>query len=452
MRIAFFAVLPPVQSGVADYCRTLLPQLEEYAAIDLFIDDYDPDGVAIPRDRIMHHLRFEKRHRGGDYDAIIYQMGNDVYHGFMYHYILNFPGILVLHDYNIHPSRASMLRAIGDEATYFNELEQCVGPKGREIGRLVMAGDQFGALLETFPMNETILRASQGVVVHNPYVERLVKATAPEAIVRTVNMGIPLPEKLPKKANARRSLNLPLGKFVVAAPGYIGRHRKPGVALEAFAQFSEKHKNALMVFVGKSDPRLDLAGMVKSRGLDASVLVRGYVTAEDFQNYIIASDVVLNLRTNKIRETSATMLEAMALGRPVIATRLMHNCHFPAGISLFVEHAPDEADHLAAVLGHLWSNPKEAEQIGERAREYVRDNHSVEQAALGYKEAIEAVIAQTTKDTKGTKTARTLRERNEWLDEEKRRVLGELCGPASPDLLADEIEAALEQLGLGGLD
>lgn len=447
MTIAFFAVLSPVRSGVADYCENLLPELKKLMDIDVFIDDYDPGEKRVTSQfEVFNYLRFEDRLATEKYDAIVYQMGNDVHHRFMYHYIFNFPGIVVLHDFNLHPSRASMLRATGDEATYVRELEECVGPKGPEVARLVMAGDEFSALLDSFPMNERVLRSSLAAIVHNPYVKGMVERTAPDTPAHLINMGIPVRKNILKKAQARRKLNLPLGKFVVLHPGFVGPHRKPNVALDAFAQFIEKHPNALLVFTGRPDPKIDLAREVGRRGLAKSVRLADYAPDEAFDNYITASDVVLNLRTNKIRETSATMLTAMSLARPVIATRLIHNCHLPLGTCLFVEHSPTEADDLAERLEQLWSNPKEGDMIGKAAQAHMRQEHTTKQAAAGYKSAIEAMSAQS---SKSAKRPRTLRERLTWLDEEKKQIVGDLCAPGHDRIVTEQLEDVMAQLGLG---
>ena len=450
MKIAFFGVLSPIRSGVADYSQNLLPELEKLMDIDVFIDDYIPDDEDITSQfEVFNYLRFERRLETEKYDAVVYQMGNDLHHRFMYHYIFNFPGVVVLHDFNLHPSRASMLRATCDEPTYACELEECLGPKGAEVARLVTTGDQFNGLLDTFPMNEKVLRCSLAAIVHNPYVKRMVEMVAPDTTAHLVNMGIHAHKNVLKKAQARRKLNLPLGKFVVLCPGFVGPHRKPDVTLDGFAKFVKKHSNALLVFIGNPDPRVDITGKIRSRGLSKSVRLAGYVPDQTFANYIIASDVVLNLRTNKVRETSATMLTAMSLKRPVVATRLIHNCHLPNGTCVFVEHSPNEADDVAQRLEQLWSNPKEGDKIGKAAQTYIRHNHSIKQAAQGYKNAIDRLLAETTKDTKHTKRAKTLRERLSWLDEETQRIVSDLCGDGPSKSLADELERVMAELGLG---
>ena len=447
MNVALFAVLHPIRSGLADYCHNLLPKLKEFAEIDVFIEDYDPDDEAITSQfEVLNYLRFEERFASKKYDAIIYELGNDLHYKFMYHYIFNFPGIVVLHDFNLHPSRASMLRASADEETYRRELEDCVGPRGAEIARLVCAGEQFNPLLNTFPMNEKVLRSSRATIVHNPYVKRLAQEAAPDTPTYLVNMGAPEPGKALRRAEARKRLNLPASKFIVLNPGFVGPHRKPEVVLDGFAQFVKRHLKSMLIFTGQPDPRVDLTHMVSARGLVEAVRLESYVRDDIFHTYIAAADAVLNLRTNAIRETSATMLTAMSLGRPVIATRLAHNCHLPPGVCLFVEHSPAEANDLAARLEELWSNPKQGEAIGEAARAYVRSNHSLAQAARGYKAAIDAVLAEP-KDGMRRKP-RTLQERLSWLSDEKASVLDEMCAPEHQEGVGEVLHEAMSDLGL----
>ena len=74
MRIAFFSPLPPARSGIADYSQTLLEALAPLASLDVFSDA--PTGFDPSR-----------------YDAILYQIGNNGFHDFVYHAALRYPGI-----------------------------------------------------------------------------------------------------------------------------------------------------------------------------------------------------------------------------------------------------------------------------------------------------------------------------------------------------------------------
>src|SRR5262249_60747240 len=99
MRIAWFAPLPPVRSGVADVSARVLPHLERDAAIDRI-------GVAEAHDFVWAHRR-------QPYDLIVYQLGNASCHDYMWAYLAHYPGLVVLHDPRLHHARARQLLQAG---------------------------------------------------------------------------------------------------------------------------------------------------------------------------------------------------------------------------------------------------------------------------------------------------------------------------------------------------
>ncbi len=102
-RIAFFSPLPPIRSGVSDYSVRLLDELKHRYTIDLYHDaGYFPHIGFQSHDFGCYDFRlFERNARVLDYHALVYQMGNSPYHGYMYETLLRHPGIVTLHDLNI---------------------------------------------------------------------------------------------------------------------------------------------------------------------------------------------------------------------------------------------------------------------------------------------------------------------------------------------------------------
>ena len=102
-RIAFFSPLPPLRSGVSDYSARLLDELKRRYTIDLYHDaGYVPHiGLRSPDFGCYDYRLFERNARVLDYHALVYQMGNSPYHGYMYETLLRHPGIVTLHDLGI---------------------------------------------------------------------------------------------------------------------------------------------------------------------------------------------------------------------------------------------------------------------------------------------------------------------------------------------------------------
>jgi hypothetical protein len=83
MRVAFFSPLPPARSGIADYSEALLGSLRYLAEIEPISSagqPFDPQG----------------------YDIALYQIGNNRYHDFVYETALRHPGVVVMHESNLH--------------------------------------------------------------------------------------------------------------------------------------------------------------------------------------------------------------------------------------------------------------------------------------------------------------------------------------------------------------
>src|SRR5262249_35860304 len=99
-RIAFFSPLPPLRSGISDYAARLLDELKRRYTIDLYHDaGYVPPLALTSHEFGCYDYRlFERNARVLGYDALIYQMGNSRYHGYMYETLLRHPGIVTLHD------------------------------------------------------------------------------------------------------------------------------------------------------------------------------------------------------------------------------------------------------------------------------------------------------------------------------------------------------------------
>ena len=95
--------MPPLRSGVSDYSARLLDELKRHYMIDLYHDaGYVPHiGLQSPDFGCYDYRLFERNARIMDYHALVYQMGNSHYHGYMYEILLRHPGIVTLHDLGI---------------------------------------------------------------------------------------------------------------------------------------------------------------------------------------------------------------------------------------------------------------------------------------------------------------------------------------------------------------
>src|SRR5438105_975613 len=192
-----------------------------------------------------------------------------------------------------------------------------------------------------------------------------------------IRLGIELGERVGLdeglRAETRRVLGIAPDRFVV---GWIGRMtaiKNTDVVLHAFGALRERGVDALLCLVGDGPDRDALERRAHELGLVRNCLFLGY--QEDVARFYAAFDVFLLASENE--GTPVTTIEALAAGRPVVATRV-------GGVPDVVEEgidgflaAPRDADGLAERLERLARDPGLREQMGRAGRERVPPRYAV---------------------------------------------------------------------------
>jgi SAM-dependent methyltransferase len=127
-------------------------------------------------------------------------------------------------------------------------------------------------------------------------------------------------------------------------------------------------------------------------GLSANVRVLGFAPIGDFVGYLVACDIVLNLRFPTVGESSGTLLRSLGLGKAVLVSEVGSFQEFPDDVCLKVPVGPGEEDLIFEYLNLLVSRPDVARQLGERARDYVARECNWATVAAQYAGFLDAVI------------------------------------------------------------
>jgi hypothetical protein len=104
LKVAFFSPLPPTRSGIADYSAALLDELRKLVDVQVFSSK--PETF-----------------RPSDFDVSLYQVGNNVHHDFCYEMALENPGVVVVHEANLHHLIADITIKRGDWDAYMRAVE-----------------------------------------------------------------------------------------------------------------------------------------------------------------------------------------------------------------------------------------------------------------------------------------------------------------------------------------
>lgn len=166
------------------------------------------------------------------------------------------------------------------------------------------------------------LRRASGVIAVSDYLAGELRATGiwlPP--LHVVDMGVDMARFRPgDRGAARARLRLPPDGPLIAAVGGLTGRKNPLSLLQAFARVRGRRPDARLALVGDGP----LAGAVdagaRRLGLEGAVVRPGAVAHAQVADWVAASDVVALV--SRVEPLGIAALEALAGGRPVVATRV----------------------------------------------------------------------------------------------------------------------------------
>lgn len=371
MRVALFTPLPPARSGIADYSEALAGELRHRVDLDVF-SSAAPDFDA------------------SKYDGVVYQIGNNGFHDFVYETALRHPGIVVLHESNLHHLITDLTIRRGDWDAYVRECEYQGGAPARAFAERVRKLE-VGPDYEGLPMTRRLLERARGVIVHSRFMEEEARKAGFTGPVAVIPHGAWIPEG---DRNAfRRRLGLDEFTPLAGIFGFLKPYKRIAESLRAFKRVVRVLPNARMILVGEPHAEFPVESMIRSIGLSSHVRVLGFTPIEDFTGYLAACDVVLNLRYPTVGESSGTMLRALGLGKPVLVSELGSFAEFPEDVCVKVPVGAGEEDLIFEYLNLFLSRPEVAREMGARAKRFVAEECNWPAVARWYAEFAEAVAA-----------------------------------------------------------
>ena len=392
LRVAYFSPLPPQRTGIADYSADLLPYLAQHADLTLFVED----ARAVSDDLQARFLVCNQEQFPGKrwrYDMAVYHMGNSpAFHRGAYAILRRYPGLTVLHDSTLHHSVVRTTVGEGDFPAYVRELGYARGRDGVALAHAIRRGTHAFRLRD-WPLSQRVVDLSVGVLVHSHHARQQVLASHPRAWVRKVSQPIPLPSPR-ERAAARAKLRLPHGAFLIITCGLIIPDKRLELVLEAFAHFHRRRSNTLWLVVGETLPRYTGWDEAVGRSDLGSVVRRvGYVEGlETFYDYLAASDVCVNLRCPTAGETSASVLRAMAMGRPVTVSNLGWYAELPDNCCAKITHDGSEIEQLVEILDRWYEHGEARLAAGRQARKYVARECDPIQVAQQYVSSVKRLL------------------------------------------------------------
>jgi glycosyltransferase involved in cell wall biosynthesis len=254
--------------------------------------------------------------------------------------------------------------------------------------------------VEDFPATQhEAFRHVDEVWVATDFVRRAIEPHSPVP-VRTITP--PLPQTRAVGNRSRRDLGLPERPFLLFSFDYLStvERKNPWGLVDAFeAAFAPGEGPLLVIKSINSDRRPDQAERLRLRvaGSPDVLLLEEYLDAQDRDALVALCDCYVSLHRSE--GLGLTMAEAMALGKPVIATAYSGNLQFmteansflvpwtPASIPDGCEPYPaggtwadPDLEAAARLMRTVVANPEFAAARGRQAADDLRTLHSPETA------------------------------------------------------------------------
>jgi glycosyltransferase involved in cell wall biosynthesis len=226
--------------------------------------------------------------------------------------------------------------------------------------------------VETFCMRYVATRVmANGLVVADFARQRMKNKRPVDIIPNAVDFVPAIPENA--RETLRREITGDASRPFVLSVGRLTEAKGFPDLFDAFSIVRALFPEAALVIAGGGDLSDDFNLQINRLGLQKQIFILG--RRNDVPRLLAVADIYIN--SSHWEGTPVSVLEAMAAGLPIVATKVGENPHLldeGAGV-LVPPHQPQE---LAAALSALLASPEKCAQLGRLARERVSRYYSRE--------------------------------------------------------------------------
>ena len=405
---------------ISDYSARLLDELKRRYRIDLYHDSgYVPHiGLRSADFGCYDYRLFERNAKILGYHALVYQMGNSPYHGYMYETLLRHPGIVTLHDLGLADFHFWYAQQAGVDgnAHIRREFEAFFGA-GPTRSCVTLAAEHTGGLAAGLhpagvPPQRPDLRAGD----RRDRALALVRRAGPKPVPRPSrqDVGGPVrghhPGSFPGAAQGHpRPLRDSAGGPDHRQPRTAPCHEDESETIAAFAPLAHAIPEALLIFVGNEIDNGEARRKVMELGLQHRVRFLGHYP-DDLADLAAIADIGVCLRRPPTNgETSAALMDLLRLGVPTIVSDVGSFSCYPDSVVRKHRWSSDGLIGLTHALRELAEDRPRREALGRAAWRYVHQNHGWPSTADSYEEIIERTAAGRTRPQADGPRSRTRR-------------------------------------------
>ncbi len=360
LQVEIWSPLPPQGSGVADYVQEQLEVLERAVALTLVAEDPGQvDEELRARHRVISPSESDPE------NLRVYHVGNSPLHGFIYREAIRLPGVVVLHEWNLHELLLGFAVTSNNFDGYRSQMRREHGERGSIAAETIASALGGRHWTGAFPLNAEILERALAVVC-------LSGATAARVFARTPGkrlLHLPhhafLKSHAANRSEAHIRLGLPGSARVILAPGLRTASKGLEVAQAAIEAIRPRVEGVVLVTVGGG------SGDEATYAPGGSIRPLGRVDLETLGDALLAADVVLALRFPSRGEASGVLMRALAAGRAsIVSSGSTADEDLPEGVVARVNPGPAENRELAALLEFLLTDEAARLRLEGLSREF----------------------------------------------------------------------------------
>jgi glycosyltransferase involved in cell wall biosynthesis len=396
-KIAYVSSFPPEKSRIANYSTVLLPELACFFEITLISNQAHLDDSWLNANFQMKDVDWFTGY-AHLFDLVLYHFGNSAEYDFLVPLLNSYPGIVVLHDFFLGNLFSGLKdNTLKHKNLIYHALYQSHGFPGlafqQEKGQ--------DATLHSFPCNFTIFKRALGIIVHSHHHLDLAKNWYGANI--TPKFQVVYPPCLSKKVTeaerqqAKQKLGFSANDFLICTFASLKSNTLNHRLLQACSHRLKSQKNTYLVFIGAIKDLnyyKFLKNLIKKYKLKKQVRFVGYATAMSFKNYLLSTNIAMQLRAPPDDASAVTLLNCLAYGIPTIANQHanMQDLSAEAFIKLHDSFTDSE---LAGAIDMLYHNLELRKRLSLQALNYVQQHHHPAKIGKQYHQALEYFAANT---------------------------------------------------------
>lgn len=175
-------------------------------------------------------------------------------------------------------------------------------------------------------------------------------------------------------------------------PGRLVEQKDPMLTLAVVARARERGAEFVLDVVG--DGHLKEAARARAEELGIADVVHWHPPSKEMARWYRSSDIVL--MTSLYEGVPLVIYEALAMGVPVVAPALPGNVELMNGEGGLLIEPRDDVDGYAEALVTLLDDERQRRQVGERSRQRMLADFSLEQMGRGHDALYEQLLSQRT--------------------------------------------------------